>query len=401
MPSAAEGTLELSRMMAILLVIQVDDQHEKITKVYIGLVVHHIESHLYAQEKILDFMSNIEVDLKAVCNALKAGGDLGKRHAFCLFVNNYGGIMSIPTDPPYCLIYPMSYMKDVELDHFNTCNNPAGTCLHHCICHATLQYMNDNPHYHRAYGGSHLILPCGAQYKEQLFPKILEPWNHWALLTDPVTKEPFPMELMGDFRSTDTIFKGCYGDSFLYSDVDLGRLRWWEIHLPPYQGEILTPPAPSYLQAKQSKAIKWSPPQAAMPPTAAESPKTKCSGHKGGHHHSSGCSSNTSTLKHPDSASAKKPSSSKEPVLKEQNKSPRSHGFCKCGHSPSPSTESDGHKWKEAHTEDTHELNPTHPISFSGFDGFHSLMGSHSEATKLHPPSITLTPLGLGVPQQW
>ena len=28
-------------------------------------------------------------------------------------------------------------------------------------------------------------------------------------------------------------------------------------------------------------------------------------------------------------------------------------------------------------------------------------MGSHSEATELHPPSITLTPLGLGAPRQW
>ena len=110
---------------------------------------------------------------------------------------------------------------------------------------ATLQYMNDDSRYCRAYGGSCLNLPHRAQYKEQLFPEILELWNHRALLTDPVTKEPFPMELVGDFRSTDPIFKGCYGDSFMYSDVDLGRLRHWEIHLPPYRGEILTPPAPS------------------------------------------------------------------------------------------------------------------------------------------------------------
>ena len=129
-----------------------------------------------------------------------------------------------------------------------------------------------------------------------------------------------------------------------------------------------------------------------MPPAAAESPKTKHSSSKGGHYHSSGCGSNTSTPKHPDSTSAKKPSSSKEPVPKEQNKSPRSHGSHKHDHSPSPSTKSDGRKQKEARTEDTHKLNSTLPISSSGFDGFHSLMGSHSEATELHPPSITSTP---------
>ena len=384
MPSMVKGTLELSGMTAILLVFQADDQHEKITNIYIGLIVRHIESHLYAPEKILDFVSDIEVDLKVAHDTLKAGGDLGKKRTFCLFVNNYGGVMSVPTDPPYCLIYPMSYVKDMEPDHFNTRNNPARTHLCHCICHATLQYMNDDPHYCRAHGGSCLILPRGAQYKERLFPKILKPWNHQVPLTDPITKEPFPMELMGDFRSTDPIFKGCYGDSFLSSDMDLGQLRWWEIHLPPYRGEILTPPAPSYLQAKQSEAMKQSPLWAVMPTAAAKSTKTKCSGSKGGHHHSSGHSSNTSTPKCPDSTSAKKPSSSKEPVPKEQDKSPRSHSSRKHGHSPSLFTESDGLKQKEAHTEDAHELNSTLPISSSGFDGFRSPMGSHSEATELH-----------------
>ena len=166
MPSVSEGTLELSRTTAILLIFQADNQHEKITDVYVGLMVDHVESHLYAPDWILDFVSNIEVDLKVACNTLKAGGDLDKRHTFCLFVNNYGGTMSIPTDLPHCLVYPTSYVKDVELDNFDTCNNPARTRLRCCICHATLQHMNDDPHLRREYGGSCLILPCGAQYKE-------------------------------------------------------------------------------------------------------------------------------------------------------------------------------------------------------------------------------------------
>ena len=163
---------------------------------------------------------------------LKARGNPGKRHAFCLFVSNYGGTMSIPTDPPYYLIYPKSYMSDVELDHFDTHNNPAGTYLCCCICHATLQYMNDDPNQHTEYSRIHLILPHGAQYKERLFPKILEPWNHWEQLMDSTTKKPFSMELVGDFRSMDLIFKGCYGDSFLYTGTEFGQLRWHGIHLP-------------------------------------------------------------------------------------------------------------------------------------------------------------------------
>ena len=131
-----------------------------------GLVVCQVESRLYTLDQILDFVADIEVNLKVVHDALKARDDPSKRHAFCIFVSNYGGMMSIPIDPPYCLVYPMSYVRDMEPGHFDTHNNPAGTCLHHCICHTTLQHMNDNPNQHREYAGSHLILPHRAQYKE-------------------------------------------------------------------------------------------------------------------------------------------------------------------------------------------------------------------------------------------
>ena len=401
MPPMSEGPPKLSGTTNILLVLQVDGQHERITDVYVGLMVHRVESHLYTPDQILDFVVDIEVNLKVACDTLKARGDPSKRHVFCLFVSNYGGTMSVPTDPPYCLVYPTSYLRDMEPDHFDTCNNPAGTHLHHCICHTTLQYMNDDPKQHREYSGSHLILPCGAQYKEQLFPKILKPWNHQEPLTDSTTKEPFPMELVGDFRSTDPILKGCYSDSFLYTSMDLGQLRWHGIHLPPYTSEIPAPPAPFYLQARQPKATKRSPPRVATPNPAVESSKAKRSSSKGGHHHSSECSSNTSTLKHPDSTSAKKPCSSKEPTSNDQEKSPRSRGSHKCGCSPLPSAESVRCKRKRICTEDTCTVNSTLPISSSAFDSFCSPTGSHSDVTELQPPSITSTPLHLGAPRQW
>ena len=134
---------------------------------------------------------------------------------------------------------------------------------------------------------------------------------------------------------------------------------------------------------------------------ATESPKTKSSSGKGEHHCSSGRGSNTSTPKCPASTSAKKPSSSKEQVPKEQDKSPKSHNSRKCSRSPTPPAESNEHRWKEAHTEDTCELNSTLPTSSSEFDGFCSPTGFHGEATELQPPSITLTPLALSALQQW
>ena len=153
-PPLLEGTPELSRTTAILLLFQADGQHKRITDVYVGLIVHRVKSCLYTLDQILDFVKDIEVDLKAAHDALKAGHDPGKRHAFCLFVSNYGGTMSIPMDLPYCLIYSASYVRDVEPDHSDICNNPAGTCMRHCICHATLQFTNDDPNQHREYSRS-------------------------------------------------------------------------------------------------------------------------------------------------------------------------------------------------------------------------------------------------------
>ena len=130
---------------------------------------------------------------------------------------------------------------------------------------------------------------------------------------DSSTKEPFPMELVGDFWVADPIFKGCYGNSLLYSNAELCQRRWWGIHLPTYWGEIPVPLAPSYWQAMEPEVMKQSP-RVATPSPSVESPTTKRSSSKGGPHHSLECSSNTSTPKHPDSTSAKKPSSSKEPT---------------------------------------------------------------------------------------
>ena len=155
---------ELSRTTAILLVFQADSQHEEITDVYVRLIVCRVNSCLYTPDQILDFIKDIEVDLQAVHDTLKAGGDLCKRCAFCLFVSNFGGAMSIPTDPPYCLVYLTSYVRDVVLDHFHTHNNPVGMHLCLCICHATLQFTNDNPKLLKEYSGSCLILPHEAQY---------------------------------------------------------------------------------------------------------------------------------------------------------------------------------------------------------------------------------------------
>ena len=88
----------------------------------------------------------------------------------------------------------------------------ACTC-NRCVCRATLHFSNEDPKQCTKYRGSHLIMPHRAQYNDRLYPTILEPWNHHGPLMDPLTGEPCPMEVVGDFKATDPIFKGSYGDS--------------------------------------------------------------------------------------------------------------------------------------------------------------------------------------------
>ena len=145
--------------------------------------------------------------------------------------------------------------------------------------------------------------------------------------------------------------------SLLYTSGELDRLRWQGIHLPPYWGEIPTLLAPSYQQARQPKMMKQSPPRAVTPSPPVESPKAKHSGGKGSPHCSSGCSSNMSTPKHPDSTSTKKPSSSKGPTSNSQERSIKTCGSHKHGHSPSLSTKSVRHKQKDVRMEGSHTLN--------------------------------------------
>ena len=176
---------------------------------------------------------------------------------------------------------------------------------------------------------------------------------------DSLTKEPFPMELVGVFWVVDLIFKGCYGDSLLYSNAEL----CWGIQLPAYQGEIPVLPAPSYWQARQPEATKQSPTRTATPNPSVESPRTIRSSGKGSPHRGLGYSSNISTPKCPDSTSAKKPSSSKEPTSNGQEKSPKAHSSRKCGRSPSPSAEPVRCKWKDVCTRHPHtQPSPSAPV---------------------------------------
>ena len=212
--------------------------------------------------------------------------------------------------------------------------------------------------------------------------------------------EPCPLEVVGDFRAMDPIFKGCYGDSLLYSEADLAQLRWQKVYLPVFQGEIPMPPAPSYWQVRELVVTKQSLHRVAALDTSVESPMVKCSSSKGGPPWGSRGSSNTSNLKCPDSTSTKKPSCPKESTPDDQAKSPQACNSCKHGHLPSPTSGSAGCEWRDLRGVDSSTADITLPIGSSTLDTFCSPTGSLSDVIEPLAHSITSTPLGKASPRE-
>ena len=222
MPSdAASGSI------AILIIFLSDEQHTAIQHIHIGLVVHHVGCNLYEQDGILPFINSIEEDLKKAWQKRDVGKDPGGVSSYAMLVANFGGIMAIPTDPPYCLVYPMIYSHDIAIknkNHFNTMASPPGLHIHSCICLALLQHADLTAAHKWKYNGSCLIVPHGAQYKI-LFPKITMPCNHWGLLINHSSGKPYPMVTVGGFSLVDKIFPGSPMDSLLFNGEELARLK--------------------------------------------------------------------------------------------------------------------------------------------------------------------------------
>ena len=144
-----------------------------------------------------------------------------------MLVTNFGGIMAIPTDPPYCLVYPTIYSNDVahkNQNHFNTTAAPPGLHTHGCICCALLQHADLMEAHKWKYNGIHLIVPHGAQYKT-LFSKITMLHNHQGPLISHSSRKPYPMVPIGDFSLVDKIFPGSPAGSLLFNGEEFARLK--------------------------------------------------------------------------------------------------------------------------------------------------------------------------------
>ena len=97
-----------SNSTAILIVFLLDDQYKAVQHVHIELMVCCIGCTLYRQKAILPFIHSIEEDLERARLKQASGRDPGLACSYSILVANFGGLMAIPTDPPYCLVYPNS-----------------------------------------------------------------------------------------------------------------------------------------------------------------------------------------------------------------------------------------------------------------------------------------------------
>ena len=153
-----------SHTTPILTVFLSDKEHQHIEHVHISLVVWCEGCHLYMQDRILPFMESIKADLQKVWDRCIQNKDPGRVHLYSLLIANHGGVMAVPTDPLYCLVYPTVYNTGTEdQNHFNTAASLSGLHTHCCICCTLLQHADMEPVHWRTYEGSCLIIPHGAQ----------------------------------------------------------------------------------------------------------------------------------------------------------------------------------------------------------------------------------------------
>ena len=132
--------------MAILLVLLSDEEHEGIQHVHISLVVCCMGCNLYTQDRILPFVKSIEEDLAKARERCANNKNTGGANYYTLLLANCGGVMAVPIDPPYCLVYPTVYNAGTENQtHFNTAASPSGMRTHTCMCHSLLQLVDKPP----------------------------------------------------------------------------------------------------------------------------------------------------------------------------------------------------------------------------------------------------------------
>ena len=136
---------DASKTTALLLVLMLDASLTLIKYVHIGLVVCHAGCQLYELNSIPSFIQSIDEDLKRTREEQAACSGPSKVCSYCMFIANFGGLMVVPTDLPYFLMYPninSTTVPSKDRYHFNIQGGPPGLHIFGCICCTLLQHTN-------------------------------------------------------------------------------------------------------------------------------------------------------------------------------------------------------------------------------------------------------------------
>ena len=127
-------------------------------------------------------------------------------HSYSLFMVSFGRWMPIPTELPYCLVYPTEFVDGTPMaarDHHHLELNHHALCTRQYVCHCTLQYANMLPDNQMEYTGSWLLIPHGVQYSKEGIPQLVKPCNHPGPLLDSNNGKLYSMHNVGNLSLDD------------------------------------------------------------------------------------------------------------------------------------------------------------------------------------------------------
>ena len=221
------SSMKASKETAILLLFISNTSYTDIEYVHIGLVVICQGYKVGDQASIVPyvlFIQNQLVEMRSRVQTRKSS--LPWLRSFCLFMEDYESMMAPPMEPLYCLVYPIRFFNDTPADLRNQLHTDLFSPGLHCwdsVCHWHIQQANLHEKWETIMGGSHFLLPRGAQYANNPLPWLIRPWNHRSLLVDPVMAQPYLLVEVGSFTMQDPLFPGTVGDGYIY----WGDTRKW------------------------------------------------------------------------------------------------------------------------------------------------------------------------------
>ena len=160
------SSMKASKETVILLLFISNASYTNIEYVHIGLVMIRRGYKVGDQVSIVLYALFIQNQLVEMCvRAQTRKSSLPRPHSFCLFMEDYKSMMVLPTEPPYCLVYPIRFFNDTPADPRNQLHTdlfPPGLCCQECACNWLIQRANLHEKWEIIMGGSCFLLPCGA-----------------------------------------------------------------------------------------------------------------------------------------------------------------------------------------------------------------------------------------------